>query len=744
MKDNEPDALLARPGQLLADHLHNVSRLAEGFSSKFNAGAWGRCLGLWHDIGKSSALFQQRVRGETERRVDHSTAGARQTAREYGDAGRVMSYAVAGHHGGLPDGKSNEDACLCRRLDETKRHIEDFSAWRKCLGTDDMPTLPTPPPFDCKKAGLGFRLAFFVRMLFSCLVDADRLDAEAVGDPDRATGRMGYPSITELGNRLDAYLNTKVSQVEPSPVNRIRAQVLEACREASSLSPGLFSLTVPTGGGKTLSSLAFALDHAVRHGLDRIVYVIPYTSIIEQNAAVFRAALGDKDGMFVVEHHSNFDSGGENDDQPHPATENWDAPVIVTTSVQFFESLYSHKAGRCRKLHNLSRSVVILDEAQMLPLDYLKPCLEALKELVATYKTSVVLCTATQPALNASSDSTQGLKVGLLGVREIIPDPVALHQSLRRVRVRHVGERSEAGLAGELAGYDRVLCIVNSRRTARTVFDALRELIRPDQGGLFHLSALMCPAHRAQTFARIRKALDDGSPCRVVSTTLVEAGVDVDFPVVFRAESGIDSIAQAAGRCNREGKLEQGEVFVFRPERGHPVGHFRRVAQAGRSVAGRHAADLLHPNAIRDYFLELYWQVGEDQLDKKSILERLTEGASRCWFPFREIGREFQLIESATQGVIIPYNEESEKVIRALRSLEAGDRAGGLMRRAQRFSVSLYERDLARLEREGAVERSGPSGQFFVLSNTDLYDPVYGLDVFKDDPGVRAPEDLFV
>ena len=737
----ETDELIARPGQTLHDHLVNVATLAEGFAGRFGARPWGYACGLLHDIGKASALFQQRVRGETERKVDHSTAGARHVHDAWKYVGKLMAYCIAGHHSGLADGQSNDRSSLAHRLDPARHPINDYAAWRACLGADAEPAPPTTFPFDPRSKGTGFRLAFFLRMLFSCLVDADRLDAESVGDTDRSARRGAYPALTELAERLDEHLAKFVAD---TPVKLIRAEVLASCREAAELAPGLFSLTVPTGGGKTLSSLAFALHHALRHGLSRVVYVIPYTSIIEQNARVFRQALGDKDGEFVVEHHSNlvFDEGAE-DDRPHPATENWDAPVIVTTAVQFFESLYSHKAGRCRKLHNLAGSVIILDEAQMLPLPYLLPCIEALRELTATYGTSVVLCTATQPALSASDDPDAGLKGGLTGVREIMPDPVALYASLRRVTVQHMGELAEPALAERLAGEAQTLCIVNTRRQARRLFDALRGGADAPEG-LFHLSALMCPPHRTETLDRIRQALADGRPCRVVSTTLVEAGVDVDFPVVYRAEGGIDSIAQAAGRCNREGRLESGQVHVFRPEGGLLPGHFRRTAQAARSVVDRHRGDLLHPDAVRDYFLELYWQAGQGSLDAKKILERLTSDASRGWFPFKEIGQDFQLIESAAQGLIIPYDDSAHAVVRALDALKPGERANSIMRRAQRHTVSLYTRELERLEREGAVRRTGPEKQFFVLANMSLYSPEVGLDVFRDDPGVFAPGDLQV
>ncbi|MDR2800923.1 MAG: CRISPR-associated endonuclease Cas3'' [Desulfovibrio sp.] len=739
--------LLARPGQTLREHLTAVGELTEIFAGRFGAASWGWPAGLLHDIGKAGAKFQRRVRGENLR-VDHSTAGARQAAQDWHGAGKLLAYCIAGHHAGLPDGRSNENSCLQSRLDPSRHKIADYSDWRGCLRQDQLfsPDF-SACPFDTKQQGLGFRIAFFLRMLFSCLVDADRLDAEKSGDAQsraRSASRV-YPGIGELEARLDMFLKEKMAKAKDTEVNRVRAEVLSRCREAAALKPGLFSLTVPTGGGKTFSSLAFALAHAQLHGLDRVIYVIPFTSIIEQNADEFRNALKDEKGRFVVEHHSNLVTpDDDHDDQPHPATENWDAPLIVTTNVQFFESLFSARAGRCRKLHNLTKSVIVLDEAQMLPLPFLLPCIEALRELSASYGASVVLCTATQPALNAAEEGGEGLKNGFTGIREIIADPKALHIALKRVVVQHVGKLSDAALVERLAAEPQVLCIVPTRRMALKIFNALRERMasRDDPPvGVFHMSALMCPQHRTLTLQRIKEALQAGRPCRVVSTSLVEAGVDIDFPTVYRAEAGMDSIAQAAGRCNREGRPEKGRVFVFTPESGLPSGVFRRAVQAGRSVIERHKEDLLHPDAMRDYFLELYWQSGDVNLDAKYILKRIGETAADADFPFREIERDFQLIDAPMQGVVIPYDEQAKNLTRILDFLKAEEKAVGIMRRLQRYSVSLYERDMGVLEKAGVIRKTGAGGRIFVLCDSKFYDEATGLDLYKEDLGVIAPED---
>jgi CRISPR-associated endonuclease/helicase Cas3 len=727
--------LPARPGQSPREPSPAVGKQAEAFAGRFRAAPWGRALGTPHDIGKAQAES------------------------EGNGAGKLLAYCIAGHHAGLPDGKANKESSLRRGLDPELCGIEDYPAWRDCLGADMCaypgPRLPFAPP----KNHPGFSLAFFVRMLFSCLVDADRLDAEKAGNGpgDAPPPFRVYPGISDLRARLDIFLREKKAAAKAGPVNRLRAEVLEHCLEAAKLAPGLFSLTAPAGGGKTLSSLAFALAHAESHGLDRVVYVTPCTDVIEQNAGGFRQALGDGEGSFVIEHHSNLVLPEENDDSPHPAAENWDAPVIVTTAAQFFESLFSAGAGHCRKLHNLAKSVVVLDEAQMLPLPYLRPCVEAIRELSANYGASVVLCTATRPALNAPRETPgnggEGLENGLAGVREIIPDPKAPHAELKRVEIRHVGELPDAALVERLAAEPCVLCIVPTRRMAGKIFAALRGRAAPEQKapreeGIFHLSALMCPEHRTRTLDAIRASLktrgNGGRPCRLISTALVEAGVDLDFPVVYRAEAGMDSLARVAGLCNREGEKEKGRVYVFRPECGLPPGLWRQAAQAARSVAERHKADLLHPDAARDYFLELYWRSGEDRLDAGKILSRLDRAANSLDFPFREIEKDFRFIDVQTQSVIIPYDEKAGELLRALESPEEGDNAAGdLLRRLQRYGVSLHARDFIALESVGAIRRAGPRGQVAVLCDDKLYDAACGLDPYRAYPAATAPEDLY-
>lgn len=710
--------------QPLEEHLKNVAEMASSFADAYGAGEWGYLAGLWHDIGKYSDEFQKMLGAkegndahiETKPgRVDHSTAGAQHAFKLLKDKGKILAYAIAGHHAGLPDGKSNNDSCLIKRLE---KRIPNYSSCQDQIF--NIPTL-NDLPFALDQKRFGFQLSFFARMIFSSLVDADFLDTEAFMDSEKSLWRKGYSDLSEMDNRLTSALNELIGSASDTLINEHRTKILKNCFDAAEFPQGLFSLTVPTGGGKTLSSLAFAMKHALKHGLERIIYVIPYTSIIEQNAAVFREILGED---AVLEHHSNFEPK-EEDHRSRLAGENWDAPLIVTTNVQFFESLYRCRSSRCRKIHNIAKSVVILDEAQMLPVPLLRPCMEVLRELSSTYRTTIVLCTATQPALSTN----ENFKDGLDGVREIIPNPTKLYNLFKRIHIEILPALSDDVLADRLNAHEQVLCIVNTRKHARLIFESIR-----DQEDCYHLSALMCPAHRTQKFKEIRSTLSSGFPCRVVSTQLIEAGVDIDFPVVFRSMAGIDSIAQAAGRCNREGKLcEGGQVFVFSPEDGLPPGHFRQTAQTAEGVM-RHHKDLLSQEAVTEYFRTLYWMKGE-QLDEYRILDDLAEGAKKGNFPFRVVDKKFKIIEDGTESIIIPWNEEAEKIISGLRYSKY---PALFARKAQRFTVQVYPKVLSSLECSGSVERL--HGQYCVLINMDIYRDDLGL--CPEDPTFHRPESL--
>ena len=546
---------------------------------------FGHAVGLLHDLGKYTQAFQNRLTGGRNR-VDHSTAGAQVAIERYGPSiGKMLAFCIAGHHAGLANGvNGGRTSALEDRLRATAPIIPPLDPiWENEIALPARLSPPTIKPRD--KDTLGFCAAFFVRMMFSALVDADYLDTGAwYAEQDGAPSPRGeHPEIEELSSRLNASLDVLADRSIASEVNGLRREVLTHARARAAELPGLFTLTVPTGGGKTLTSLAFALEHAVRHGLERIIYVIPYMSIIEQTAAVFRDALrsGDADAAdFVVEHHSTFDEDRigkrEAKEKLRLAMENWDAPIIVTTAVQFFESLFANRPSRCRKLHNIANSVIILDEAQTLPLKFLRPCVTVLDELARNWRTSVVLCTARQPALAASD----GFAGGFENVRELAPEPRRLHEALKRTRIVHQGTMDDVRLAGRLRDAPQVLCIVNTRRHARELYESLG-----DVEGAFHLTTLMCAHHRRERLEAVRRRLKAGEPVRLIATSLVEAGVDLDFPTVWRAEAGLESIIQAAGRCNREGRAPQARCSCSGQPKAKGASRHRRSLSSHRPPA---------------------------------------------------------------------------------------------------------------------------------------------------------------
>lgn len=722
--------------QPLEDHLRGVAGRAEEFAAAFGCPGWGTASGLLHDDGKARPPYQNRIRalirGESAVRVDHSTPGAKlaiENVAEPAGAGKLLAYCIAGHHTGLPDGTSGDDeTSLSRRLARSETSPGILVDELKKI--EPLPFLSTTPDF----ARQGFQAAFFTRMVFSCLVDADFLDTEAFVDPKRHAARGSYPSVRELKEKLDRFLAELIRNAPDTPINHQRKQILDECIAAARETLGLRSLTVPTGGGKTLSSLAFALDHANRYGLRRVIYVIPYTSIIEQTAQVFRSIFGEN---AVLEHHSNLDlerDGVDEDleERRRLASENWEPPIIVTTNVQFFESFFANRSSRTRRLHNVARSVVILDEAQMLPIPFLKPTLEVIRELSDTFGSTVVLCTATQPALSAN-DSFRG---GLLGVREIMSAPEQLEKAFERVQAESIGDVTDDDLAERLAAAQQVLCIVNTRGHARK----LVEILDAKRIVVFHLSALMCPVHRRVVLEEIRRRLKAKEACRVVSTQLVEAGVDLDFPVVYRALSGIDSIVQAAGRCNREGKLPYpGKIYVFRPEGGLPPGYFRQNAQIAELVLHGREGEILRSDTVSAFFRELYWlKDGSGELDKERILESFRVGVVRGDFPFKTVAGKYRLIPDEQLTIVVPYDYRAREVCRTLAHT---DYPGANLRRLQPYTVSLRPKALTTLVQVGYAEQIRE--EQYVMTEfgmKEAYDTRMGLN--PDVPAFYSAENL--
>jgi len=717
--------------QPLAEHLNSVGELASAFAEQFGGQSLAYAAGLLHDLGKYTDDFQRRIAGDAIR-VDHATHGARLAVERYQQIGTLLAYGIAGHHAGLANGIDGGARTALR--DRLKGiglpPLQDD--WQREIS---LPEQLTPPRLSPHEERSSFQFAFLARMLFSCLVDADYRDTEAFydrvavpGQPnDRSRSRaLESPSLQALREQLDTFLSGFSTD---SHVNRVRASILAHTRNAAQQAPGLFSLTVPTGGGKTLTSLAFALDHAIRHKQRRVIFVIPFTSVVEQNAAVFRSALGDLGEAAVLEHHSAFVAAQppRSDAERYQAREklrlameNWDAPIVVTTAVQFFESLFAARSSQCRKLHNIAGSVVILDEAQTLPLKLLRPAVAVIDELARNYRTSVVLCTATQPALNAPD-----FRGGLDGVRELAPDPPELFRMLTRVRVRHVGTLDGDELSAQLRVLDQVLCIVNNRRHARAVFQALSDL-----SGTYHLTTLMCAKHRSKTLAEVRARLKAGQPCRLISTSLIEAGVDISLPTVYRAEAGLDSIAQAAGRCNRNGErpADQSEVRIFANGDWAPPPELRQFAQAAQEVLRERQflEDPLSPPAIEAYFRKLYWQKGDKELDSADLLGLCAQSRIDS-LPLEILADRFRMIDTVQMPVIVPFDDDARRDIESLRHAE---RCGGLARKLQPYLVQLPRNGFDALRKAGAIQPIAPEkwgDQFMALVNMDIYSQAFGI-----------------
>lgn len=748
----------------LAHHLHAVGERAAGFAAAFGAEMLGRVAGRLHDIGKCSPAYQRYIRPPGPNRgPDHSTAGARAAVAEYCGIGRLMAFAIAGHHAGLMDGSGHEGKgnSLDHRLSDD-HPIEPHDGWRDHVGAlPDRAEMKPAGQFLPARDYPGFERAFLTRMIFSCLVDADRLETErfhAEARGEQAPARGGTIGRDYL-DRVRAFMADK--RRDDTPVNRLRAEILDHAIAKAALAPGLFTLTVPTGGGKTLASLSFALEHAIAHGLRRIVYVIPFTSIIEQTAQVFRDEVGLGEDA-VLEHHSSFDwdkrpPADENDREKEGAaglaklrrdTENWDAPIIVTTGVQFWESLFAAHAGRARKLHNLANSVIILDEAQTLPIHLLRPCMAAIDELARNYGASVVLCTATQPALREIDRALPRRKGGpaegfaIDDARELAPRPRELYCELKRVQVEWRRDPvANADIADRFAAQDRMLCIVNSRAHARDLFEAIREL-----PGARHLTTLMCARHRRRVLADARAKLDAGEPVRLVATSLIEAGVDIDFPEVWRAAAGLDSIAQAAGRCNREGRLDGlGRTVIFEPADGNIPRAIAAFYQAARPVLDA-TGDPLGIEAIHHYFRELYFQKGHEALDKAmldgkafSIIQAIGDTAAELNFPFSRIASAFRLIDDVMEPVLIPWDSIAKDALDTLRYADAPPAAA--LRRLQQYVVPVPAKARGTLLATRAAQAIKPEiyGDRFVwLEEMSQYDDAFGLRL--DDPVYRSAE----
>ncbi|AKA48841.1 CRISPR-associated protein Cas3 [uncultured archaeon] len=715
------DGLWDSPHPLI-EHLVGTGRLAGTFADKFGSGPWAEAMGLLHDLGKSRAEWQNYLRTKSgfepeahlegkNGKIPHAIYGAVYAEQKYPFEGRLISYGIAGHHTGLPDWSTSLSAASSLKY-QLEKSLTIDGLDKDLLHSLDLPELPRPGwAFDNK-----LDLSLWIRMLFSSLVDADFLDTESYMDSLKSEIRGGSASLEALLVKYNNYMEEFEAGAKDRAVNRIRKCVRQRCAEAANMPRGVFSLTVPTGGGKTLSSLAFALNHAEINKMDRVIYVIPFTSIIEQNAGVFRRVLGDDN---VIEHHSNI---SEEDTTPKArlATENWDAPFVITTSVQFFESLFSHKSSKCRKLHNIVNSVVIFDEAQLLPIQLLGPIMATLKLLVEHYGVTILLSTATQPAL-VEHESTNGLFPGFKGITEIMGGEVSeIFEKIRRVDVSLPDDlhskKTWEEISYELKLHEQVLCIVSDRKSCRELYRLMPE-------GTYHLSALMCGEHRSRKIAEIKDRLREGERVRVISTQLIEAGVDVDFPVVYRAMSGLDSIAQAAGRCNREGLMnEAGKVVVFNGPRHPPAGILRKAESTTLEFVSDIKENPLVPEAFNRFFSELYWKV--NSFDDRGIMNLLSPDRPEFGISFRTASNMFHIIDDSVQKTVIVRYGESDDLVEELK-MNGADRK--LIRRLQRYTVNIYNPEFEKLLAKGSVEEVQPG--IFALTSSFDYDENLGLMV---------------
>ena len=679
----------------LAEHLTLVSQRAAAYAGAFNAGAEAALAGLLHDLGKYSPRFLERLAGR-ERGLDHWTPGAIIARKKYGVNGIASAVAIRGHHIGMehagPSLKYELQACYRQPPDNfTERNFEALVARL----TDDKLALPSALEgsiYDADPNAGSVAAMLDIRMLFAALVDADFIETEAHFDGDARTPRKYRPEGPGLNaEQALGLVRTRVADLARDTkasggVRSLRTDLFEVCLEAAANAPGVFTLSAPTGAGKTLAMLGFALEHARRHGLRRIVVVIPYLSIIEQTAREYRRMLSpDLGALYVVEDHSlagarqrsDVQGAGIGDDaEQREATtrllaENWDAPLIVTTSVQCLESLFANRPGPCRKLHRLARSVILFDEVQTLPPRLAVPTLAALSRLAERYGASVVFSTATQPAFDHLDGAVRRYCAGGWRPREIVPPPLNLFARARRIRVEwRIAEEQRTGweeLAEELLaeGEGQVLCVVNLKRHAK----ALAEVLRDRTPALLHLSTNMCPAHRARVLAEVRGRLDqrDPRPCVLVSTQCVEAGVDVDFPLVYRALAPLDSIAQAAGRCNREGRLAgPGLVRVFLPvDEAYPQGWYKQATGATRAFLGTvveggarlETTDVVHdPERLRAYYRVLY-----DLADVPTMADRRGRELRDAFLRrnFRDAADHYRLIDESTINVLVPYEPKA-------------------------------------------------------------------------------------
>lgn len=694
------------------EHSKGVAQFAASFAEKIGFKEWGIVLGILHDKGKEQEKFQRYIRKvsgymqdlvSTER-TPHAYVGALLAKSLYPQSYPLLSMPIMAHHVGLYDFSDFKERMKAEMPNDI--HCDD-------LVTENlkMPTNKVWKPQD---------FHHLIRVLYSCLVDADFLDTEQFMDNSRAEFRKKQKSLKDLLTMLESFLMGLSKSSEKTELNELRSSIQNRCKECANKTPGFYSLTVPTGGGKTLSSLVWAMNHAVEYGKDRIIIAIPYTSIIVQTASILRKIFGAEN---VLEHHSVFDAEvalsefcegmDEMKLRQRLATENWDYPIVVTTNVQLFQSMFSNKPSSCRKLHNICNSVLILDEVQMLPMEHLQPIVDGLSAYQRLFNTSVLFTTASQPVLSGEHRGCNPMVKlkGLSFMKEIIPDEMCLHDKLRRVNLHFDKQPVDYDtLAEKLLQYDKVLCIVNTRKDAQEVYSRLSK-----EGNVYHLSRMMCSAHIQKVIAEIKNALKNPEvkTIRVVATQLIEAGVDIDFPIVYRQEAGLDSVLQAAGRCNREGKLGISDAYVFSFNHPLPPGTLLKGSNTLKNMI--EVSDWFAPETMEDYFIRLYRN--SDTFDKAEVEKRMNPGE----LYFETISKEFRLIDDKGINVVVNYEHGMELV----HEIKDKGISYDLMKRLSKYMVNLRERDFKKLIKERLLDEVIEG--IYVLSDREQYDVNTGL-----------------
>lgn len=801
--DSEPQALQT--------HLTETAELAKHFAAKLNLAQAGELLGLMHDFGKYSLKFQKYIHDETGlinpdlddeestpngEKVDHSTAGAQwvyQQLRKFGQAngagelfGQMLGLCIASHHGaGLIDCLDESGKAIWLKRFQKEDALTHLSECEQNADTEILQrarTLASEPLirelFNAFKPVLSdknlpaktqeFYLGCFTRFLFSCLIDADRInsaDFEHAHQKDvrSLTEKPDWQmAINQLEAKLASFENRPKTEVKP--IDKIRRQISDDCLKSAVNSRGIFSLTVPTGGGKTLASLRYALHHAQTHQLDRIIYIIPYTSIIDQNAAAVREILGDD---WVLEHHSNLDPEQQSW-QDKLLAENWDKPIVFTTMVQFLDAWFGGGTRGARHIHPMTNAVLIFDEIQTLPVKCVHLFCNVLNWLIQFGKSSAVLCTATQPLLGESgiihfpeNVREKILRRGLIKLpenTELISNVSALFTDLSRVAI-HFNEKS-GGWSVEQAGEflleqaktnPSCLFIVNTKKWAQSLYQYC-QAHQVSSDALFHLSTHQCAAHRKAILDTIKNRLKNNEPVICISTQLIEAGVDISMHCVIRALGGLDSIAQAAGRCNRHGEKEKGQVWVLNLQEPDFQKVLPDIAK-GKEIAERvlrefAGQDILQPEAMQRYFQYYFYQRSDEMVYpiKNSVtgnlLDWLSDNAANPNgekndkrhkpFPllmqsFKSAGRAFNVIDAPTQAVIVPYGEGKTHIATLCGEWEPAEMRRTLQK-AQRYSVNVFPNVWQKLQQEQAIiETMAGSGIYYL--NERYYNTEFGLSL---------------